>query len=196
METRNFKLEGNEFSWQPGGNWPMNLNISWWKMTFLTILLACQDQGIFRKISCIMSSIPSLNIKMIIRPSCYTCASQNHQPCFVSSLCFIFNSSRWTLYSECTSNNLKKRVPTLTDISIQLMSSTNAQDSFVTSSVFTVTCSNGIMRLQCRFLRLVKHFSWYFASIAMRSPPTILASSCLSCISLIIVLRLASISYV
>ena len=63
-------------------------------------------------------------------------------------------------------------------------------------SVFTVVCRTCLMRLSYRFLRLVKHFRWYFASIAMRSPPTILASSVISCSLLIIVLRLASISYV
>ena len=100
------------------------------------------------------------------------------------------------LYISRNDENLKQNMPSSRQFSTWVISSTKALASILLSSRLLWEPWLCRSRERCLFLRLVKQVRWYFASSAVRSPPSILVSSEVSCRSVAILLTLLSASRV
>ena len=76
---------------------------------------------------------------------------------------------------EWNSANLIISTQDSTDFSMKVISSTNTLDSFIFSLI--ASWANFLLWPLYRFLNLTRHFKWYFASVAIKSPPLTWAKS-------------------
>ena len=185
IETRVLRLAGTEVSWHSWRNVPEKENPLWEKMSCRTIFAArasvraSSEKSLSFRVSLRRAAIPFWNTMTLCRPSLCSLASGNASKSLFFSLNRLIElvfpkSFKRFSYILCSSDMTKKWVSFETASVIYSLSSTKALDSLTFSS------SNASQQASFLFFRstdlslflsVVRHRMWYFASMAIRSPP-------------------------
>ena len=208
IATSIFSVDGTDCSWQEAGNDASKWNPVLWEISLRTIFAAFARMAASPSWSQFIASfniccIPSGKMRTMCFPSLCSWAWGKYCRIFsLNRLLFISfripRSWRRFSYNFRRSTSLKLKIPSSTEFSMELVSSIKALASFFCSSFWDSLDSwNCLVFLDLwRFRSSVRQVRWYFASMAIRSPPEIFASRAVSCKSVAIRLIFASASRV